>query len=227
LVALAVVGVIAAAFYASLRIGFRARDSARRAVEPIQRADIAIDFLRRDIESALPPTGTLAGVFVGVAGQGDGGARSDDVLFCAAVSGPPAAMATDVRQVEYVVLTDHNQQVLLRRVTSNLLSPTTPLVPDDEPLCRGVRSFSVRYYDGSDWYDAWDSTQPASNIAPLQSQALPQAVQVTLELEPAASASGGGASAAQAPGGAAAVTVTRLIPLPCAVPASSTTGGLP
>ena len=223
LVALAVVGVIAGALYASLGIAFHARDSALRAVDAVQRADIAVDFLRRDIESALPPTGNLASVFVGAAGQDDRGQPSADLYFIAAVSGPSVALATDMRQIEYLVMPDQNDQVLVRRVTSNLMPPTT-INPDDEVLCRGVRSFSVRYYDGTDWYEAWDSTQPASNIAPLQSKALPQAVEVTLELDPpAAGAAPRGAAAASAAG----PTVTRLIPLPCAVPPPTTTGGMP
>ena len=122
-----------------------------------------------------------------------------------------------------VVFADQNDQVLVRRVTSNLMPPTT-INPDDEVLCRGVRSFNVRYYDGTDWYDAWDSTQPASNIAPLQSKALPQAVEVTLELEPSAA---GPAPLARAASDAAGPTVTCLIPLPCAVPPPSSTGGTP
>jgi len=215
LVALAIVGLLGGVLYASLHVAFLARDRAQQAVEPIQRADIVVGFLRRDLESALPPTGTLAGVFVGTNGQDQRGQNSDDLIFCAAVSAPQAARATDVRQIEYVVLTDHGDQVLLRRVTSDLLAPTT-INPDDEVLCRGVRAFHVRYYDGNDWYDAWDSTQPPSDIAPLQSNALPQAVEVTIGIDPPSS-------------GGQPLTVTRLIQLPCAVPPNypPTPGGTP
>jgi hypothetical protein len=203
-VALGIVALLAAVIYGSLRIAFLARASVQQAVEPIQRADLVVDFLRRDLESALPPTGTLAGVFVGVNNQDERGQDSDDLLLCAAVSAPRVALATDVRQIEYVVVSNSGDHVLLRRVTSNLLAPAT-VTPDDEVLCRGVHSFHVRYYDGTDWYDAWDSTQPPSDIAPFQSKALPQAVEVTVGLEPSS------------PKGSP-LTVTRLIPLPCAVP---------
>ena len=41
-------------------------------------------------------------------------------------------------------------------------------------LCRGVRSFSLRYFDGMEWLDTWDSG--------MEDNVLPLAVEVTLEL---------------------------------------------
>jgi prepilin-type N-terminal cleavage/methylation domain-containing protein len=210
LVALAIVGLLSGVLYAALHIGFAARASVQRTMEPRQRADIVTNFLCRDLESALPPTGTLSGAFIGVDGQDDRGQPGDDLLFCAAVSGPSVALATDIRQIEYIIMPDGDDHVLMRRVTSNLLSPVT-VTPDDEVLCRGVQSFNVQYYDGTNWYDNWDSTQPASLTGPSQSNALPQAVQVTFALEPSSP-------------GKPPLTVSRIIQLPCAVPATTTSG---
>jgi hypothetical protein len=47
--------------------------------------------------------------------------------------------------------------------------------PDEEVLCRGVRSFTLRYWDGYTWQDVWDSTQ-VDNM-------LPAAVEARLELD--------------------------------------------
>jgi hypothetical protein len=73
-----------------------------------------------------------------------------------------------------VTQTQSGGNVLVRRVTTNLLSPSTPTYYD-EVVCRGVRSFNLRYFDGSAWQDEWDST--------LQDNNSPTAVEVTLELQ--------------------------------------------
>ena len=41
-------------------------------------------------------------------------------------------------------------------------------------LCRGVTAFNLRYFDGSQWQQGWDST--------AQNNELPAAVEVTLTL---------------------------------------------
>ena len=52
--------------------------------------------------------------------------------------------------------------------------------PAEEVICRGVQSFDLRYFDGVDWQDKWDSA--------AQGNVLPRAVEVTLELVPAVDA---------------------------------------
>ncbi len=201
LIALAVVSIIMAALFAGLRIVNRAKTNTEAAVAPIQRIDIVLSFLQRDLESALPPSGTLASLFQGTVGQNNSG----DLLFDAAVDAPPqVSMQTDIRQVEYSVISDGSDHLLVRNVTSNLLAPVQP-DPDQEIICRGVRSFTVQYYDGSQWTDTWDST--------MLQNALPIAVQITLDFD------GTGPSAAP-------LHITRLIQLPCyAAPQTASGGG--
>ncbi len=213
LIALAVVAVIMAALSASLGIAFRAKASTEAAVAPLQRVDVALAFLRRDFESALAPIGysaqtqsnNLAQYFQGI--QGDGG--NADVILDAAVDAPPqTSLQTDIRQVEYMVIANGADHLLVRNVTSNLL-PSTGTTPDSdqEIICRGVRSFTVLYYDGSlNVYDTWDSTQ--------QQNALPVAVQISLELDPVAPSN-------------TPLHITRYFQLPCyiAPPTQTTTSG--
>ena len=201
LIALAVVSIIMAALFAGLRIVNRAKTNTEAAVAPIQRIDIVLSFLQRDLESALPPSGTLASLFQGTVGQNNSG----DLLFDAAVDAPPqVSMLTDIRQVEYSVISDGSDHLLVRNVTSNLLAPVQP-DPDQEIICRGVRSFTVQYYDGSQWTDTWDST--------MLQNAPPIAVQITLDFD------GTGPSAAP-------LHITRLIQLPCyAAPQTASGGG--
>jgi hypothetical protein len=63
--------------------------------------------------------------------------------------------------------------LLLRQVTTNLLAPNQ-LVANEQVLCRNVVSLNLRYYDGSDWLDEWDST--------ADSNSLPLAVEVDIEI---------------------------------------------
>ncbi len=198
LVALALVSVVTLSLYSSLRTGFNARDSARTTIEPLQAAAAAIALLRYDIESALPPTGLLAGEFVGENETGAGGLDSDilsfhtcsgvtDVLYPDEAESVIASLSLfsadaqqsiggDVQFVEFVLEEDEEESdrfSLVRYVSKNLLAPSTP-EPTAQVICRDVLAFNVRYLDGSEWVDSWDSTQ--------QEDALPPAIEVTLKL---------------------------------------------
>jgi hypothetical protein len=86
-------------------------------------------------------------------------------------------IGSEVRRVALTAVPDPNGGpglAIVRRVTENLLAPVEP-VPVDEVLCRGVRSFRLRYFDGTQWVDSWDSTDYQDE--------LPPAVEVTIELE--------------------------------------------
>jgi len=93
----------------------------------------------------------------------------------------------DVQQVAFYLEVDPitGRKSLIRAVTGNLLSMTEP-EPEEQILCRCVRSLNFRYFDpeSAQWLDSWDSTQ--------QDNRLPQAVEIALELapEPAAASSG-------------------------------------
>ena len=207
IVALAMVAALCVPLYQTLRIAFKAKVRAEADMIPSRVSELAMEFLRSDIECALQPTpnspgyatttttpvvqaaGTsatvpvsLAGSFVGIDSRDDRGHDGDDLTFYTTSDGPEhIAGDGEIKLVELTVLTPNGStdHVLVRRVTRNLLSPQ-PVNPDDEVLCRHVASFNLRYYDGTDWQDSWDSTQ--------QSNELPVAVEVTLQLDPPADA---------------------------------------
>ena len=62
----------------------------------------------------------------------------------------------------------------MRRIYYNLLPGKAP-TPREQILCRNVRSFYLRYFDGTLWRDDWDSQ--------AQGDILPAAIEVTLELD--------------------------------------------
>jgi len=99
---------------------------------------------------------------------------------------------------------------MLRTLLQGLRSPVTePVTPDpeDEILARNVKSLTMRYFDGTDWQDEWDSTT-LGNV-------LPYAVEMTIEAY---------VDAAR-PGDAPSIyKVTRVFPMACAKPATDTSG---
>ena len=177
LVAMTLMSVLAGSLYASLHIAFTARRSAVSAIEPVRAAQLAIELVREDIESALPPTGILAGAFYGQDLTDSAGRDADALLFYSSALGPEAAEGTgDITRIElaFVSPPDATERVLVRRSTTNLLAPET-VEPSEEILCRGVLGFNLRYFDGSDWQDSWDSSS--------QDNVLPLAVEVALEVD--------------------------------------------
>jgi type II secretory pathway component PulJ len=176
LAAMAMVAALAGALYASLSIAFRARNSATRSLEPVRKCAAAIALLRADLQSAAGPKGLLAGPMLGESQSAVAGQAGDSLEFYAAVGEPrDTGVGGDIRKVDITCepAADASENVLYRRVTSNLLA-SKAVDPEEQVLCRGVRSFTLRYYDGTTWYDSWDST--------AQGDLLPVAVEVTVEL---------------------------------------------
>jgi type II secretion system protein J len=220
ILAMALVAIISVSLYASLAIAWRAKRTAEEAVRPARASILAADLVCQDLESALPPTGILAGPFIGTQQNGTSAGSAMDLLdfYCVGEDAPPAQqnqpLMEGIRHVELSVRTDVDPPVLVRRVTRNLLA-TTQDDAAEEILCRGVRSFALRYFDGNTWSDEWDSTT-ADNV-------LPTAVELTLEIQ-----SDPSLTAAQAQD-APITRITRLVPLTCGRAAdqtdSTTTGG--
>ena len=65
LVAMTLMSILATSLYASLHAGFRGRRTTDEALEPVQRAAAAMRMVRADLDSAVVPSGLLAGEFIG------------------------------------------------------------------------------------------------------------------------------------------------------------------
>jgi len=214
--AMAMAAMLALSLYTAFNVATRAHRTAMRAVEPIRAGSIAMDIVQRDFESVPPPLPAdnindlrLNAPFYGQhqpAGAGD----NDTVAFCS-IGADPIDAGADVteasplsegtRRIEYFVTTDGAEPALIRRVTRNLM-PAMEAHAEDEVLVRGVRSFSLRYYNGTSWQEDWDST--------TLDDSLPFSVAITLDL---------GDANADAP----AKRVTRVVPLACAKPLATDT----
>lgn len=202
LLAMSMVAMLALAMYQAMRVTTVARRSAFAAVDGTRAGVIAADLVRQDFESIPPPTGILASEFVGLHLTGNSGGDADGVQFSTFgrdVNRPDSPFADGLRRVEFQLQTDVEPPALIRRVTRNLL-PTAEAEVEEEVLCRNVRSFSLRYFDGLSWQESWDSTT-VENM-------LPTAVAITLEVADARN------PASDSPGR----TITRIVPLACGRP---------
>ena len=210
LAATAITAVLAGSLYTSLHVAFKARDSALASVEWVRKIDLAMELIKDDLQSAVVPNGVsagaLAGAFVGSANV-DLLAFSGDTLsfFAAPADVEPGPGVGDIRQIEYSCQSslDSNDLVLVRGVTANLLASITP-EPKEEIVCRGVRGFILRYFDGSTWQNNWDSV--------AQNNTLPKAVEVTIELN---DLTGTGVS-----------RMSRIVMIPCSPASSASTSTL-
>jgi prepilin-type N-terminal cleavage/methylation domain-containing protein len=178
LVAMSLMVVAASCLYSALYTGFKARRSALSAVEPTSLAINAIELLKQDINGVLPPSGVLAGAFIGVDSYGINGVDFDSLEFYTThVYADDDSPAGGVGKIELTLEedTDEDRQNyrLVRRVTCNLLPPRS-IEPDEQVLCREVTSLNLTYFDGEGWVDEWDSTSDANS--------LPLAVQIDIHI---------------------------------------------
>ena len=175
--ATALMGVLTVAVMSSLHIGFKARATAQRRVDPVQQLALAMELIQNDLCASLPVTGDLVAECIGEDDQDRGGSDNDVlVLFNSKPYTPWPDHPVGLRRVEFMV--DQTSQdeppALIRQVIDNTLAPIEP-EPMVELLCRNVRGFNLRYYDGSTWVDTWDSAGDDGG--------LPEAVEVTIELQ--------------------------------------------
>jgi len=152
---------------------------------------------------------TLNGTTGGLHAASTDGQAAVLVSFYSAANTPHAdEMGADIRKIELSIETPEgsSKPALVRRVYYNLLPSKAP-EPRVQVLCRNVKSCYLRYYDGTLWRDDWDSK--------AQGDILPNAIEVTLEIDAPNSA----------PGDESAYKLTRVFALPCGVSAAQAASG--
>lgn len=168
LVAMVLMVVIASCLYTALYTGFRAKRSAMSAVEPTSLAINAIELIKQDTYGVLPLGGTLAGSFLGNDSVGVNGVQADSLVFYTTqIYSENDHPVGGLGKIELVLEedTDYDRENyrLVRRITTNLLSPRG-IDPEEQVLCRNVKSLNLRYFDGDKWLDDWDSTADANSL---------------------------------------------------------------
>jgi type II secretion system protein J len=184
LVAMSLMVVASACLYSSLYTGFRARESAEKILIPLQAAKIAMDMIKQDLRGAVvgpdEDPNIMAGPFLGEDDRTGANVDTDVVTFFSShheINGDEERITCGIGMIELSLVEPAKEDTftLVRYVTDNLQTEDEQ-EPVEEVLCRHVRALNFRYYDGLRWYEDWDSTE--------QLDALPVAVEVTLEMEP-------------------------------------------
>lgn len=184
LVAMSLMVVASACLYSSLYTGFRAREQAEKVLVPLQAAQIALDMIKQDLKGAVvgpdEDPNILAGPFYGEDDRTGSNVDTDVVTFFSnhhEINGDEERITGGIGLIEFSLIEPVNEDtyVLVRNVTDNIQAEDEQ-EPVEEVICRHVRALNFRYYDGLRWYEEWDSTE--------QLDALPMAVEVTLEMEP-------------------------------------------
>src|SRR5208283_4067237 len=85
----------------------------------------------------------------------------------------------NVEKIDYLLAAPTNGRVgpgqdLIRAITRNLLPVNPPAMPEEKhTLLSGVQSLTFLYYDGTQWDQAWDTTQQSN---------LPVAIKVQIQM---------------------------------------------
>ncbi|MBN1805911.1 MAG: GspJ family type II secretion system protein [Sedimentisphaerales bacterium] len=174
LVAMTLMVVTASCLFTALYTGFRAKRSAMSAVEPTSLAINAIELIKQDTNGVLPLGGTLAGSFLGYDSVGVNGVDTDSLEFYTTqIYSEGDSPAGGLGKIELALEEDTDNEDtnnhdrsnyrLVRRITTNLLSPRATEA-EEQVLCRNVRSLNLRYFDGDSWQEEWDSTTDANSL---------------------------------------------------------------
>ena len=181
-IAAMVLVVVNAAFFSALRL----RDDTAAMVDAASPVDAAVLFLKRDLQCAVTPTNGTSKVL-------SGGFRAGNGLTSVGVSDPVAiemftatgALSnrdpwSDIQRVTYELrnptVSSAVGRDLYRSVMRNLLAVATPDVTD-QLMLSGVASLKFSCYDGTQWNDAWDTTDPTAINTNL-----PAAVRVDIQM---------------------------------------------
>ncbi|MGA2246175.1 MAG: type II secretion system protein GspJ [Verrucomicrobiota bacterium] len=181
-IAAIVIIVVNAAFYSALRL----RDDTSDMVDAASPVDAAVTFMKRDLECAVTPTNGTSKVLSGGFRVGTGLTSlgvSDPVaieMFTATGALSESAPWGDIQRVTYELRTPADASAagrdLYRSVLRNLLAIGTPEVTD-QLMLNGVASLKFSCYDGMQWDDTWDTTDPTAIYTNL-----PTAVRVDIKM---------------------------------------------
>jgi type II secretion system protein J len=185
ILAIGVAAIVLVSVNAVLFAALRLRDATSDIVDAASPMDQTATFLRRDLQCCVTPTNGTSKVLSGdfragnITSAGEAGPVALEMFTATGALGASAPWA-DIQRVTYGLKPSADRaaagQDLIRSVTRNLLTLTTPEV-DDQLMLSGVASLKVSCYDGAQWQDAWDTTSATS-----VNTNLPLAVRVDIQM---------------------------------------------
>jgi len=185
ILAIGVAALVLIAVNAVLFTALHLREVTTDVVDAATPVDQTFTYLRRDLQCVVTPTNGTSKVLSGGFRIGNGLSSvgvSDPVaaeIFTATGALSASAPWADIQRVTYELknsTTVSGQRDLYRSVTRNLLNVNTPDVAD-QLMLSGVESVKFSGYDGAEWVEAWDTTDPNSTYTNL-----PLAVKVEIKM---------------------------------------------
>ena len=184
-------------FFSALRL----REATQDVVDNETPVDQTMSFLQRDLECVVTPTnGTskvLSGDFRvgGITSPSGGGPAAIEMFTATGALGDKEPWG-DIQRVTYELRDPASGgsaqgKDLIRSVTRNILTATTPQV-DDQWMMGGIQSITFSCYDGAQWWNTWDTTGLTSantnlpvavrvDIQPVGSQLSPIEMMVAID----------------------------------------------
>jgi type II secretion system protein J len=183
--AIGVAAIVLVAINAVLFAALHLREATSNIVDAAAPVDQTVTFLRRDLQCSVTPTNGTTKVLSGdfrvgnVTSLGVPEPVAIEMFTATGVLGANAPWA-DIQRVTYELKQPTDRSAtgkdLVRSVTRNLLSVTTPDV-EDQFMLSGVTSIKFSCFDGSQWQDTWDTTGLTS-----VNTNLPLAVRVDIQM---------------------------------------------
>ncbi len=188
----ALMALILTAAYLCLNAGFSTRKLVEPRIDAVQTARVVLSLLAADLRAAcsLDKDSDFLGMDRTVDGM-----EADNVDFATHNYTPRRPGEGDYCQVSYYLDRDAatGDWILWRRRNPALALDALSGGKREE-IARGVRGLKLEYYDGWDWYDTWGDVEgrgreQTSFREQYNLTGLPEAVRVTLWLEPKAEGS--------------------------------------
>lgn len=183
--AIGIAAIVLIAINAVLFAALRLRAATTNAVNAAAPLDQTMTYLRRDLQCAVTPTNGTSKVLSGnfrVGAVSSVGVPEPVAieLFTATGALSTAAPWGDIQRVTYELKQPTDRSAagrdLVRSVARNLLTMTTPEVAD-QLMLSGVESIKFACYDGAQWQETWDTSNPTSTTTNL-----PLAVRVDIQM---------------------------------------------
>ena len=190
----ALMSIILVAGYLCLSAGVSSEELLSTRSDAVQSARVALNLMSADLRSAVPLWKEFE--FVGMRRK-LGEIDADNIDFGTRNFSPSNPGEMDFCETSYFLQqeTNANTYILFRRRDST---------PDPEPLsggrteeiARGVHGLRIEYYDGWDWWDEWGDPEGKQRFAAFPDpnvSGLPEAVRITLSVDPEFEKRGAGA----------------------------------
>jgi type II secretion system protein J len=185
ILAIGVAAIVLVAVNAVLFAALHLREATGEVVDAAAPIDQTMTYLRRDLQCAVTPTNGTSKVLSGnfrVGNVTSLGVPEPVAIEMFTATGALSVNApwSDIQRVSYELKQPTDRTAagkdLVRTVTRNLLTITTPEV-QDQLMMSGVESIKFSCYDGAQWQDTWDTSGMTSS-----STNLPLAVRVDIQM---------------------------------------------